>query len=115
MPGELFIGGVAVARGYLGRPRLTAERFVPDPFSDRPGARIAWSQTASSRGVSRTSVPTVAASWIALRLSSIAALRFHWIGTREEQLAAAPVFRRAATAHEAPARPRGPRPFPGPF
>jgi amino acid adenylation domain-containing protein len=33
VPGELFIGGVSVARGYLNQPRLTAERFLPDPFA----------------------------------------------------------------------------------
>ncbi|MBN3244435.1 AMP-binding protein, partial [Pectobacterium brasiliense] len=38
--GELHIGGVGVARGYLNRPDLTAERFIPDPFSNRPGARL---------------------------------------------------------------------------
>ena len=40
MPGELFIGGVGVARGYHRRPELDAERFLPDPFADAPGARM---------------------------------------------------------------------------
>lgn len=40
VPGELYIGGLGVARGYLNRPALTSERFVPDPFADRPGARL---------------------------------------------------------------------------
>jgi amino acid adenylation domain-containing protein len=38
--GELYIGGDGVARGYLNRPRLTAEKFIPDPFSSQSGARL---------------------------------------------------------------------------
>lgn len=40
IPGEIFVGGDGLARGYLNRPELTAERFVPDPFSKRPGDRV---------------------------------------------------------------------------
>jgi amino acid adenylation domain-containing protein len=40
VPGELHIGGVGLARGYLNRPELTAEAFIPNPFSARPGARL---------------------------------------------------------------------------
>jgi amino acid adenylation domain-containing protein/non-ribosomal peptide synthase protein (TIGR01720 family) len=40
VPGELLIGGVAVGRGYLNRPELTAAKFIPDPFRDVPGARL---------------------------------------------------------------------------
>ena len=40
LPGEIYIGGDGVARGYWNRPELNAEKFLPDPFSTRPGALL---------------------------------------------------------------------------
>lgn len=40
IPAEIYVGGAGLARGYLNRPGLTAERFVADPFGNKPGARL---------------------------------------------------------------------------
>ena len=40
IPGEICIGGESLAHGYRNRPELTAEKFIPNPFSDKPGSRL---------------------------------------------------------------------------
>ena len=40
VPGELYLGGIGVGEGYLERPELSAERFLPDPFAGEPAARM---------------------------------------------------------------------------
>ncbi len=49
VPGELCIGGVGLSRGYLNRPELTAEKFIPNPFAVAPAAEGRWVEGPGSR------------------------------------------------------------------
>ena len=60
--GELHIGGVGLARGYHNRPELTAEKFIPNPFSAEPGRDCI--RPATSRVTCRTATSNISDDWI---------------------------------------------------
>ena len=94
--GELLIAGEGVARGYIGMPARTAESFVPDPWSDRPGARL-------YRSGDRARYLPDGAIEVVGRLDEQVKIRGHRVepGEVEAELAAHPAVRRAAVVTRA--------------